>query len=205
MVHAFRSLVILLSPGQHLEIIGIGSLSWTIFVHVYMPTVPWWLSGKESTCQGRRHGFDPWVRKISWRRKWQSTPVFLPGTSHGQKSLAGYSPWGYRVRHDLVTTQQQLHAHTFLPKVHNQWMARFYLQITFYPSAFWSVSCGQELGALVSDEYMKSEIWYCKLRWSIELAWSFCFPMRVKLSSGHAYLKTMAGTWNKQMERAPPS
>jgi len=40
-----------------------------------------WHSGKESTCQCRRcrrHGFDPWVRKISWRRKWQSTPVFLP-------------------------------------------------------------------------------------------------------------------------------
>ena len=41
-----------------------------------------------------RCGFDPWVRKIPWRRKWQSTPVFLPGKSHGQKSLVGYSPWG---------------------------------------------------------------------------------------------------------------
>ena len=40
----------------------------------------------------RRHGFDPWVRKIPWRRKWQLTPVFLPGKSHGQRSLAGYSP-----------------------------------------------------------------------------------------------------------------
>ena len=37
--------------------------------------------------------FDPWVRKIPWRRTWQLTPVFLPGESHGQKSLAGYSPW----------------------------------------------------------------------------------------------------------------
>ena len=36
--------------------------------------------------------FSPWVRKISWRRKWQPTPVFLPGKSHGQRSLAGYSP-----------------------------------------------------------------------------------------------------------------
>jgi len=49
---------------------------------------------KESTCQCRRHGFDPWVRKISWRRKWQPIPVFLPGKSHGQRSLGGYSPWG---------------------------------------------------------------------------------------------------------------
>ena len=38
--------------------------------------------------------FDPWVRKISWRRKWQAMPVFLPWKSHGQRSLAGYSPWG---------------------------------------------------------------------------------------------------------------
>jgi len=40
----------------------------------------------------QKTGFDPWVRKIPWRRKWQSTPVFLPGESHGQRSLAGYSP-----------------------------------------------------------------------------------------------------------------
>ena len=39
--------------------------------------------------QCRRPGFNPWVRKIPWRRKWQSTPVFLPGKSHGQRSLAG--------------------------------------------------------------------------------------------------------------------
>ena len=37
--------------------------------------------------------FDPWVGKIPWRRKWQPTPVFLPGEFHGQRSLAGYSPW----------------------------------------------------------------------------------------------------------------
>ena len=41
------------------------------------------------------------VRKIPWRREWQSTPVFLPGEPHGQRSLVGYSPWGHvRVRHD---------------------------------------------------------------------------------------------------------
>ena len=39
----------------------------------------------------KRCKFDPWVRKIPWRRKWQPTPVFLPGKSHGQRSLAGYS------------------------------------------------------------------------------------------------------------------
>ena len=44
----------------------------------------------------RRCGFHPWVRKIPWRRKWQTTPVFLPGKSHGQRSLGVYSPWGRR-------------------------------------------------------------------------------------------------------------
>ena len=51
-----------------------------------------WLSATESTCQCRRLGFHPWVRKIPWRRKWQPNPVFLPGESHGQRSLVGYSP-----------------------------------------------------------------------------------------------------------------
>ena len=56
---------------------------------------PWWLGGKESTCQCRRHGFDPWIGKIPWRRKWQPTPVFLPGKFHGQRSLAGYTVHGF--------------------------------------------------------------------------------------------------------------
>ena len=52
--------------------------------------------------------FIPWVRKYPWRRKWQPTPVFLPGKSYGQRSLAGYSPLGCKiVRHDLETKQQQ--------------------------------------------------------------------------------------------------
>ena len=46
--------------------------------------------------QGKRCGFDPWVGKIPWRKKGQPTPVFLPEKSHGQRSLAGYSPWGHR-------------------------------------------------------------------------------------------------------------
>ena len=53
-------------------------------------------SGKEFTCQCRglkRCGFDPWVRKIPWRRKWQPTPVFLPGKFHAQRSPVGHSAW----------------------------------------------------------------------------------------------------------------
>ena len=53
---------------------------------------PWWLSGKESSCNAG--GVDLILgQEDPWRRKWQPTPVFLPGKSHGQRSLAGYSPW----------------------------------------------------------------------------------------------------------------
>ena len=70
--------------------------------------LPWWLSGRESSCQCRKLLFDPQIKKIPWRRKWQPTPVFLPRKSHGQRSLAGYSPWDRkRVRHNLSTKQQQ--------------------------------------------------------------------------------------------------
>ena len=58
--------------------------------------LPRWISGKEPACQSRRCRFDPWVGKILWRRKWQPTPIFLPGEDHGQRSLAGYSPWDHR-------------------------------------------------------------------------------------------------------------
>ena len=47
----------------------------------------------------RDRGFDPWVRKILWRRKWQPTPVFLPEESHGQRNLASYRLQVYRVGH----------------------------------------------------------------------------------------------------------
>ena len=58
--------------------------------------VPGGTSAKESAYQCRRCGFVPWVGRIPWKRKWQPTPVFWPGESHEQKSLAGYSPRGCR-------------------------------------------------------------------------------------------------------------
>ena len=48
-----------------------------------------------------RRGYDPWVGKIPWSRKWQPTPIFLPGKSHGQKNLADYRLWGHK---ELDTT-----------------------------------------------------------------------------------------------------
>ena len=61
--------------------------------------LPRLISDKESACQCRRHkrcGFNPWVRKIPWRRKWQPTLVFLPGKFHGQRKLVGYNQWGIK-------------------------------------------------------------------------------------------------------------
>ena len=72
---------------------------------------PRWCRGKESACQCRMHkrlGFHPSVRRILWRRKWQLTPVFLPGKFYGQRNLVSYSPWGCK---EAVTTE---HANTNL-------------------------------------------------------------------------------------------
>ena len=71
--------------------------------------LPWRISGKEIAYQCKRLRFNPWVRMISWRKKLQLTPVFLPGKSHGQRSLVGYSPWYCkRAGHNLATKQQYL-------------------------------------------------------------------------------------------------
>ena len=58
-------------------------------------------------CRGRRRcGFDPWVRKIPWKKKWQPDLVFLPGKFHGQRNLVGYSPWGHK---ESDTTEATTH------------------------------------------------------------------------------------------------
>ena len=78
---------------------------------IHHKRLPWWLSGKESACSTR---FRPWVGKIPWRRKWQPTPVFLPGESHGQRSLMGYSPWGHK---SWTCLRDWAGMHAFITKV----------------------------------------------------------------------------------------
>ena len=65
---------------------------------------------KPGSCQCRWHRFNPWAGTIPWRRKWQLTPVFLSRKFHGQRSLAGYSPWGHKAVHDWA------HRHTCIVK-----------------------------------------------------------------------------------------
>ena len=71
------------------------------------PYPQWWASlvarQYRISLQCQRPGFDPWVGNIPWRRKWQLTPVFLPGESHGRRSLVGYSPRGHK---ELDTTER---------------------------------------------------------------------------------------------------
>ena len=88
---------------------------WSIFSYTYhhfcsrFGGFPGGAGGEEPACQCRRckrHRFDPWVGKIPWRRKALPNPVFLPGDSLGQRSLAGYSPYGHK---DLDMTEATKH------------------------------------------------------------------------------------------------
>ena len=86
-----------------------------------------------NTRRHRRRGFDPRVRKIPWRRIWQPTPVFLPGEFHGQRSLAGYSPWGC----NESDTTEQLSTHTGMPCISLEKMTEspgLFIQV---PHAWW--------------------------------------------------------------------
>ena len=69
--------------------------------------LPWWFRWQSISLQCWRPGFVPWVRKIPWKRKWQPTPLLLPGKSHGWKSLVVYSPWGSK-ESDMT---ERLHFH----------------------------------------------------------------------------------------------
>ena len=94
-------------PRPFLATTDLASLLWVCFsfvdkfICVLFWDFPGGTHGKEPACQcpcGRRKRcrFDPWVRKILWRRKGQPAPVLLPGESRGQRSLVGYSSWGHK-------------------------------------------------------------------------------------------------------------
>ena len=90
---------------------GFGIVNNDTYISIYICGVPGASAIKnlpviQETC--RRHKrlrFESWVRKTLWSKKWQLTPVFSPGESHGQISLAGYSPWGHK---ELDTTEEAI-------------------------------------------------------------------------------------------------
>ena len=87
-----HSLPLLLLPPQNFHSLVGLTCPYTRGHEGFIWFVPWWVSGKESTCQCRRCRCDPWIGKIPWWRRQQPTPVFLPGKYHGQRGLVGCSP-----------------------------------------------------------------------------------------------------------------
>ena len=88
----------------------------------------------------RRCRFIPWVRKIPWRRKWQPTPVFLPGESHGQRRLGGYSPWGDK---ESDMTKVIEHIHSF--SLNKNWKCICFLHLLgSYANSFCPSSTGMK-------------------------------------------------------------
>ena len=92
---------------SYVLISGMWSYSWNRYSfnrQLGLKVFPGGSDSKESACNVGRHGFDPWVGKIHWRREWQSTPGFLPGDSHEQRSLGAIIHRVEIVRHDSTTT-----------------------------------------------------------------------------------------------------
>ena len=96
--------------------------------------------------------FNPWVGKIPWRRKWQPTPVFLPGESHGQRSLMGYSPWGHKESDTTEHTHRKTQNSQQTPNFTTYWSNLFYfLAALGLWGSMWALCCiGQAFSNLVS-------------------------------------------------------
>ena len=102
-----------------------------------------WLRGKKkkkSAYQCRRRMFDPWVRRIPWKGKWQPTPVFLPGKSHGQRSPAGYSLRGHK-ESDMTERLSMQKSQTKQTKsvLRSDICSVFVLTHFFKPTEIWSL------------------------------------------------------------------
>ena len=117
----------------------------------------WW----RVCLQCGRPRFDPWVGKILWRRKWQPTPVFLPGKSHGRRSLAGYSSW--EPKESDMTEQHHFHFLKSLVWWASQilsvacWSFKLYL-FYFYSTSRWSKSFWWKKNFLLRKGKQNSEL-----------------------------------------------
>ena len=119
----------------------------------------WWLRGKESSFQCRRCGFDPWIGKIPWRRrKWQPTPVFLPGNFHGPEEPGGLQSMGVT---ELDTTE---HTHTLSFGVLVMWSTYERLKRCL---SWVCVGRITPLQAILLDRFVHpKDSWLCPLLWS---------------------------------------
>ena len=149
---------------------------WFEAIHALLWGFPGGAGVKESAGQGRRRkkcGFDPWVAKIPRRRAWQPTPVFLPGESHRQRSLAGYSPRGPK-ESDMSDAAQQQHAllwplqliynsqdreATQVPM--NRWMGK---KEVAYTCTIWSRKCSPRQYSSLENP-MRRRAWQAAVHW----------------------------------------
>ena len=140
---------------------------------------------KRSVCHCRTLGFHLWVGKIPWSREWQPTPVSLPGKFHGQKSLAGYSPWGCKESN----TTECVHTHTELPVKWTKstnlektsvrmgtWFFNIFLEILLIPHTL------QHLGLYV--KFIDLCLWF---RWTS--AWFSSSLMKAHLFYWYSFIK----------------
>ena len=129
-----------------------------IWRYIWKYRLPWWLKNSKVSCLLRgRPGFDPWVGKILWRRKWQPTPILLPGKPHGWRSLVSYSPWGCK---ELDKTER-LHFESIF------WGSLFYMHAQ---KLFLTISClgllnvkmsllVKRVNLLVPSDYIVHKYW----------------------------------------------
>ena len=117
--------------------------------------LPRWHSGKEFACQCKSCGFDPWVGKILWSRRWQPTPVFLLAKFHGQRRLVSYSPWGCK------GSDKTEHTHTHIPvAVSIEPLYVFYASPgLYYTSAFLSLSVCMYFSWMFKFDFFIIEKW----------------------------------------------
>ena len=138
---------------------------WIMVFSRHVWCFPQGTSGKEPACQWRRCKrceFNPWVRKIPWRRAWQPTPVFLPKESHGQRNLVGYSPWYYkRVRHDWSdSAHMQKHLQSSPP----------FIFLVTLKQAFWSTYSAQ---LTMVRRVIETHLYYFNIQFSSTCELSF--------------------------------
>ena len=151
----------------------------------------------ESGCQCRRHEFSPWVGKIPWRRKWQPTPVFLPGKLRGQRSLAGYSPWGCK---ELDMTEW---AHTSTHLVHNLVLCVFPFKDTVFNTYCWFMNIELTTSSTVTHGWKKL-IWHITALLCLghQTAFQCCAQKWEKRGAQWTTDRTpvFSRSWNKKVE-----
>ena len=145
-------------------------------------------------------GFNPWVRKIPWGRRWQPTPAFLPGESHGQRNLAGYSPRGHKRAHrPALFTERTNSSHypaslplsspmcaaVFLDSTLFQWSS--YQILHQYHNGLFTVTLKE---FLISGSVNASTFLFSRLSWTFL---TFCISTQILESIWQFYQKNLLG------------